>query len=629
MSTPPSIAAPPPPASRTNVLVAAVLIIVAALLAYQGSFSVPFLYDDRPAIVENPTIRQLSSLGAVLSPPAEGGLTVSGRPLLNLSLALNYALSGTAPWSYHALNLLLHTLNALLLFGILRRRWPLPGAFATALLWAVHPLSTQAVTYIVQRAELLMALCYLLTLYTFIRALDSPRPRRWLVLSVVACLLGMTAKEVMVSAPLIVLLYDRTFAAGTFRAALRQRGFYYGVLAATWLVLAALVASTGGDRGGSLGFSGPATAWGYAATECGVLVRYLGLVFWPHPLVFEYETVWARTALAIVPFALVVLALLGATIAGLRRRSAAGFTGACAFAVLAPTSSFVPMQTMAEYRMYLPLAAVLALVVGAVQAWTPRLLLPLTIVGALGLGALTLQRNADYRSELVLWADTAAKRPASARAHCNYGIALTSAGQFDDAIGELRAATHLQPNFAAARGALGFALLRTGRTREAVDELSAAVQLKPHDARAQNNLGNALLQLGRPTDALAHYTLAAQADPGFAEAFFNQGNALLQLDRVADAIAPYEQALRLAPDDVETLNNLGSALYRTGRIADALSKFERVVQLRPNDAEGYNNLGVVFARLGRFDEARARYEQALRLRPDFANARTNLSQLPR
>src|SRR6185312_11084012 len=174
------------------------------------------------------------------------------RPVLNLSLAVNYAISGPDPWSYHALNLAIHVGAALCLFGLIRRTaGPALLAFAVALLWAVHPLQSEAVMYIVQRAESMMALFYLLTMYGFVRGLQGVHRTAWLAVSWTACLLGMGTKEVMVSAPVIVFLYDRTFAAGTFAEAWRLRKRYYLALAATWIPLLAFVARTGGNRGGT------------------------------------------------------------------------------------------------------------------------------------------------------------------------------------------------------------------------------------------------------------------------------------------------------------------------------------------------------------------------------------------
>src|SRR5580658_2658291 len=307
----------------------------AGLVAYARSYSVPLLFDDESSIADNPTLRHL---GTALWPP--DGATVGGRPVLNLSLALNHAVSGTAVWSYHAANLAIHILAGLTVFGIIRRtlaRLANPSAtlvaFAASLLWILHPLQTESVTYIVQRAESLMGLLYLLTLYCFIRGADSrgARGRLWSALSVGACLLGMATKEVMVSAPLIVLLYDRTFLAGSFREAWRLRRREYAWLAATWLVLVPLVLSSHG-RGGSAGFGTGMSPWSYSRTQLPAIVHYLGLCFWPSPLVFYYGDAVEPVSIRLLPSALAVAGLLAATVWALARRPALGFLGASFFA---------------------------------------------------------------------------------------------------------------------------------------------------------------------------------------------------------------------------------------------------------------------------------------------------------
>src|SRR4051812_12991368 len=258
---------PPRPPSRANLAPVSILIL-AGLLVYWNSWSVPFVFDDVPSIPENASIRSPFSLGRALSPPRGAGITVEGRPLLNLSLALNRAWSGDAVVGYHVVNIAIHLGCALLLFGIVRRTlasalgWAHPEiyAFCIALLWTVHPLQTESVTYVIQRAESLMALFYLLTLYGFIRGASSPRPWRWYATVVVGAAAGMATKEVMVTAPIIVLLYDRTFVSGNFATAWRNHRALYGALASTWIILGILVAGAG-DRGGTIGAAAGVRSW--------------------------------------------------------------------------------------------------------------------------------------------------------------------------------------------------------------------------------------------------------------------------------------------------------------------------------------------------------------------------------
>jgi hypothetical protein len=252
------------------------LLIGVGLVAYFNSFEGTFLLDDKFRIVNNPQIRQLW--------PPSGGMVQSTRPILELTLALNYAIGGLNPWGYHAFNLAVHVLAGLLLFGIVRRmlesdnlrarygaasRWL---AVVVATIWLVHPLQTESVTYIIQRAESLMGLFFLLTLYCGIRACGSPRPLRWSIAAVIACALGMGSKEVMVSAPILMLLYDRTFIAKSFRDAWQERRGLYVGLAATWLVLVASLANGPADETQVYMVAG-INPWSYALTQCQVIAH--------------------------------------------------------------------------------------------------------------------------------------------------------------------------------------------------------------------------------------------------------------------------------------------------------------------------------------------------------------------
>jgi Flp pilus assembly protein TadD len=627
--------------SRKAIYLAGGILVLAVLVAYYKSFSSPFIFDDLPAITENPTLLHFHS---ALSPPHNGS-GVDGRPLVNLSLAVNYAAGGLKVWGYHAVNLAIHVLAGLTLLGIVRRSLQqpvlqkrfgeasLPLAFAVALIWTVHPLQTESVTCIIQRTESLMGLFYLLTLYCFIRGVESgiqasgirhqapgarkqekefknqnpqatlplssgPTPdasRLWYTASILFCFLGMATKEVMVSAPLIVLLYDRTFVAGTFRDAWRQRGRWHLGLFGTWLLLGCMVVHMGGSRGDAAGFGLTITPWNYALTQCQAIVLYLGLAVWPHPLVLDYGTDVAQHIAAVAPQALVLVLLVGATIFMLRYRPALGFVGAWFFAILAPSSSVVPLvtQTMAEHRMYLPLAAVATLVVLGLYILLGQRGVVACLALALGLMALTVRRNEDYRNAVAIWSDTVAKCPRNARAHSN----------------------------------LANELLQAGRPEDAMEQSGEALRLEPNYPDAYCNLATALFRLGRLPEAAEQYENALRRDPGNARAHYNLGNVLARDGKVSEAVGHFEQAVRLKPEDVAAHNNLANALFLTGRVPEAIRRYEETLQLKPDFAEAHGNLGNALRRMGRVPEAIAQFEEVLRLKPGDEQARRMLSQL--
>jgi len=618
---------------------AVVLLVLAVVVAYLGSLNGAFVFDDVPAILENPTLRHPGDWAGVLAPPGDQAGTVGGRPVLNLSLAVNYAISGTRTWSYHGLNLLIHIAAVLTLFGFVRRTLdrtgtqggaaaaaaPQPGgrrpwsnpwspadrlliAFVASLLWAVHPLQTEAVTYVVQRAESLMGLFYLLTLYCFVRyagaGVSPVLPRaggrgRWAGLAVLTCLLGMATKEVMVSAPLAVLLYDRTFVAGSLRGAWRARRGFYLCLAGTWLLLAALVAGTHG-RGGSAGLGSAAPVWPYALTQCRAIVHYLRLAVWPDPLVFDYGTSLVRHPGDVLPQMLVLALLLAGAIWALVRHPAAGFAAFCFFAWLAPSSSLVPIVTepMAEHRMYLPLAAVLVLVVAAVFASIARRAprysrIALGVLGlgaAIGLGAVTVRRNRDYRSEIALWTDTVEKAPGNPRAHNDLAEALRAAGEPAKAAAEFAAAVGVDPDYPPAQYNLGVTLLDSGRPNEAIPHLEKALAAPRHQAELQCFLGEAFERTGQPARAVDHYREALRLAPGRVEAAFGLGNSLAALGSYAEAVEAFRVAVAGDPGRSRIRNNLANALLFSGHVEEAIAEYREALRRDPGDGAVRGNL---------------------------------------
>lgn len=667
--------------SHWKIVLAGAAIVLAALAAYHNSFSGPFVFDDPSSIIENLTIRSPWSIPALLSPPAQA--TVAGRPLVNLSLALNYAVGENDVWGYHAVNLLIHLLAGLALFGVIRRTlrlrsWqalvgrvgakagPLQSdatllALAVALLWTVHPMQTESVSYIVQRTESLMGLFYLLTLYCFIRSVanaefgmvnhkDTKAQSRdelsknsfvppclrdsrtsagwWFALSFISCLLGMASKEVMVSAPVMVLLYDRTFLAGTFQEAWRRRQRLYLGLAATWLLLGCLVASVGGNRGGTSGMGSGATPGAYALTQFPAVVNYLWLSVWPHPLVFDYGAEWVKDAVDVVPAALLVIGLVAGTLVALKRRPVIGFLGVWFFAILAPTSLIPgPRQTIAEHRMYLALAAIISLLVFGVYAWGGRRTLVAWFALALGLGWLTVSRNEDYRTELSIWGDTAAKRPRNPWVQTNLGMALYDQGKAAESIRYFERSLKLGTDDAGPHNNLGLAMAKLGRLPEAVEQYETALRLRPTFAEAHNNLGLLLSEMNRPAEALSHLETAVRLKPGLATVHFNLGNTLAQIGRMEEAIARYEQAIWMNPKDAAAYTNMANVLVRIGRPSEGIQRYEMAARLDPNDALAQYNLGMVLAQIGRTSDAIVHFQEAVRLRPDDTEARNYLRQL--
>ena len=631
--TPPVRDACAPAQPAWKIRAAGGLLIVAICAAYANSFHGPFIFDDAPSIAENPSIRHLGSARVLAAPP--DAVTTTGRPVVNLSLAINYAIGGLAVEGYHVVNLALHILAALVLFGLLRRTLLLPAlsarfgaaatelALAVALLWATHPLQTESVTYIVQRAEAMVGLFYLLTLYGLVRAATAARGRAWYAAAVGACALGMASKEVMVSAPLLAVLYHRTFISGSFRESWRRRWGLWLALAATWALLAFCHQT---------GFGLGITAWQYARTQFGCIIHYLRLAFWPSPLVLDYGRPIAHGAAEIVPYAIGVLVLVTATVAALAVRPKWGFLCAWFFAILAPSSSFVPLpgQTEAEHRLYLPLAAVVALVVlatyrvlGRLGLRSRRAMVALVPALAVVLGWATRQRNNDYQSELAIWDDTVRSCPLNDRAYLTRGSVYYTNGQPEAALKDYQQAIALNPRNQKAYIGRGNVNLDQGRYDQALRDYDEALRLKPGLADAYNGRGSTFLRKGEVDAAIKEFDRAIELDPELVQATYNRANAYDAKGELGAAIANYDRVIQLQPQHANAYNSRGSAHDNQGQIDAAIKDYDRAIALRPDFAEAYSNRCSARDVKSQFTAAIEDCDKAIALRPNYAEAYNN------
>lgn len=507
-------------------------------VAHGRALEAAFVFDDRPAIVENPSLRTLWPLSVPLSPPAY--LPTAGRPLVNLSFALNFRLGGLDPFGYHLVDLVLHAISAGLLFSLLRRtfataaavrgeRAPAPRAaaslaFAAALLWAVHPLQTEPIAYATQRTELMMGAFLLATLYASLRhweAASRAGRRGWLAAAALACAAGMACKETMVAAPLLVLLYDRAFRKGSLREAWRSSRPLHASLFLGWIVLFAL--NVRGPRLDSAGFHLGVSASDWWFTQAKVFWLYMKLVVWPWPLVIHYELPYLRTLGEAWPWLAATGLVAGATALALWRNRPSGFVGTWVFALLGPTL-IVPIVTemAAERRMYLPLAAIVAWAVagahallrrGGVGARPEAVVLGAAVALSLVLGAVSRHRLLAYRDGVAIWSDAVSRQPGNVMARVNLGVSLAHAGRSREAIAELQRTIELAPGDMLARFNLANLLADADRTEEAIEQYRAAATIDPQSAIVQNNLAAALARMGRLSEAVDHLERAVELAP--------------------------------------------------------------------------------------------------------------------
>jgi tetratricopeptide (TPR) repeat protein len=601
-----------------------VSLVLATLLCYANSLDGPFLFDDLG--LDNP-------------------LTFLTRRVVWYSFELNRALSGSATWSFHAFNVLVHALAGLFLFGLVRRTLDVVRgaacsaanawvAWAVALLWLIHPLQTESVAYISQRAESMAGLFTLALFYGFVRAATGSPALPWTLFALASFALGMATKEIVAVVPLLVLLYDRQFLAGGFLQALRLRPRFHAALALAWLGLFVVLterqvrqAYSPAEANSLVGVGVSFTPLEYARTQPAVLLHYLRLSLWPHPLCLDYAWPAARAWSEYVPQTLALAALGSGTLVALVRASWIGFAGAWFFVILAPTSSFVPIEDAAfEHRMYLSLAAIVLLAVLLVErlchALAPgRALLPgaLLLLSAGAAATLTVRRNQDYRSSRRMWETVVARAPHNPRGYEGLGWSLVDEGRPAEAVPMFQRAIALEPTPSRYLN-LGLAYAQSDQPELAVESFEPIQASFPADSKPGQSLKRACLRLEE------HYRRELQREPGAAQAHYGLGNVLRLQARTEDALRAYAEALRLEPGLTEAHTNLALGLFELGRRDEAFAHFSRAVELAPGGAEEHYHLGRWFLAAGGFDEAAAQFREAARLDAKLASPRDALAR---
>jgi protein O-mannosyl-transferase len=530
MPTPPVHAAVVTPAwlgERGRVVLCALGLVLAVGAVYWGRLDGPFVFDDAQSISGNPTLTPWD-LGRALSPPRE--TPVASRPLANLSFALGYALHGPSPSAFHTENLLLHCACVLLAFLCLRlllrssERRDLLAWFA-ALAFGVHPMTLEVVLYATQRTETLMAACYLGALLVLLAKPVTSAPS---VLALAGLsVLGVCAKEVFVTAPVVLLCCDRAFVAGSFREALRLRWPYYAALCLGFVP--ALLLQLSGPRSGSV------QLWSsdYLLAQARIVPGYFAQALWPGAPSLDYGQLWPQPFAAAWPWLLLTAALvIGAGFAAWRYPRA-GFVGVWTLLILAPSSSILSIHTEvgADRRFYLPLIGVLACVCVAGSAVLRRYAWPVGIAACALLALHTRSHAADFRSVRAFWTAAVQARPDNARAHFDLAQSLLREGDMPGASTQLRAALALQDGYAEAHSNLAGLLLAQGQLQQGLTHAERGVELAIDSPIAHYNLALACALNGQTDRALVELEVTLRLQPDHWDAHRKLAQAYLALGR--------------------------------------------------------------------------------------------------
>jgi len=614
-----------------------VLLVILCFLAYSNSFQVPFQFDDVYNISEKPYVR---NVGFFFDPSGHDWFASDHafqmRPVGYFTFALNYWLGGNEVFGYHLVNLLIHCINGLLVYwlvilsfqGPVLAHSPLRDsaktiALLSSLLFALHPVQTQAVTYIVQRLASLATSFFLVSLVSYIKTrlvyLEHSSARKaapWYGLSLVSAVLAMKTKEIAFTLPVLIALYEFLF----FRGKTGRRVLLLAPLVLTMGIipfgLIGRPISAGeliGDISRPMRVGSPLSRWEYLFTEIRVVVTYLRLLVLPVGQNLDYDYPIFRSFLnsqVALSFLLLVLLLGIGILLMFRSRITPSDERFLAFGIfwffitLSVESSVIPItDVIFEHRLYLPsvgfwIATTTALFRGA-QWLGKRSLQPVLVVGlsvtVLLLSGATYARNRVWHSEVSLWEDVVWKSPGKARGHNSLGFALRKKGRLEEAIEHYRIAIQIQPDYVLAHHNLGFAYYASRSYDKAVEQYDHAIRLQPDFAEAHNGLGIVYGEMGLMGKAIEQYRIVIRLKPDSANAYTNLGNIYLKLGNVDGAVEQYRMAIRIRPDFAEPYNNIG-VIYATMGLPDkAVEYFAMAVRLSPENPDYRRNWDRVVA----------------------------------
>ena len=623
------------------------ILLFVSFAVYFNALSGDFVYDDTFQIVDNPWIRDIKNIPAIFSKSVwsfQPGVVTSNyyRPLMHTVYMFNYHLFGLQPWGFHLVNILFHCGVSALVFLVIRRlltehRKPVTSAylsppFIAALLFASHPIHTEAVTWIAGLPDVAFTFFYLLSFYLYILLREGVK--RVYLLSILSFSMAALFKEPAITLPIILIAYDYLVKKSdeTIVAGIKRYIPYVGVsgvyLLARYYALRSFAPIKSYDD---------LSAYQSIINVLPLFREYLTCLFWPFDLNL-WHTFHRISSLfeANGIFSLVVAFLFFiCTVAAYRKNKVIFFSLLLTVVPLLPAFYIkaISGKPFAERYLYLPsfgFVFLLAIFLSWAEDKLPRVARTITIAFIVIGGvytAVTINRNNVWKDNFSLWSDTVRKSPDISDAHINLGKAYASQGRWDVAMSELQTALQLDPDCVEAHSNLGVVYFSQGQLDRAIAEYQTALRLDASNVDAHNNLGVAYKSQGQLDMAIAEYQTALRLDPDNVKAHTNLGNLYASQGQLDRAIAEYQTVLRLKPDFMEAHNNLGTAYKSQGLLDSAIAEYQTALRLAPDNVGVHTNLGNVYATQGQLDRAIAEYQIALRLNPDYDEARRRLNDI--
>lgn len=633
-------------------------IIITSMIIYANTFNNGFVYDDQVTIVNNILIKNLGNISKLFQLEYFNlSSETTYRPLVTITYFFDYSVYGLKPWGYHLTNTLIHATNGALLYILLTLlSGPLPSinqpsalsrlcgdsSFIIALLFATHPILTEAVNAISFREDLLVFTFYMATLILYI-LLKSPArlSSRFSItvsylLSCITYSLALLSKEMAVTLPAIVFCYEWIYEKNERISSILLNRFNIGYLLITLTYLYLRFFYFYEPTGENF------LVWEFKDrlfTVSRLLLYYIKLVLLPVSLSATYVISPERSLFSLILSIVSVVSIAAIPLILFKKRKETITFGILfSFITPAPVYNIIPIvNPLAERYLYLPtagftIAAVLVsrLIFKSIN-FKPEtrklfgLILVFLIICLFTLNV--VKRNSIWRNGYSLWSDTVRKMPNSSCAHNNLGIAYTEMGRFDEAIQQYLTALVLQPEYANAHNNLGLAYHKKGLFDKAMQAYQLSLGLAPNDPDTHYNLGIIYVDQGRFNEAIMHFRAAIELKPNYSDVHINLGIVYYKQGRFEEAINEYKAAEKLKQNDSDTHYNLGLVYIKQGMPEKALQELETANRLNPYDLDIHYTLADTYYRQGLLDKARTEFEAILKLNPNFAPARQALESL--
>jgi tetratricopeptide (TPR) repeat protein len=620
------------------------ILSITPLVTYFNTLHNDFVFDDLLIIQGNETLSSLNSISSIINIT-----TKKYRPVRTLSYAIDYHFSGLNPFSYHISNIVYHIINVFLIYLIthfvLKNR---VAAFITALLFAVHPVHTESVTYISGRRDILFTLFYLTGFYSFLKYRKTQR-FYFILFSMAAYLLSIGSKEMGVTLPAIFLVYDlingldqREKGPGsnpvkesikTFKKLWAQHKYFYSpfLTGALFFTFYKVFINSPSHQKGYYGDSLLTTF----LTVVKIIPHYLKLLVFPITLIADYS--YDAFPLVSSPFnwsflasATFLILLLLIIVRMVTRKKWIAFGGIWFFITLLPVCHIIPHhELLAERYLYLPsygFCLIIALLFTSLlenKRYLP-LILPAFIAIIVLFSLRIIDRNKDWKDGMALWSKTVSTVPRCARAQSNLGVEYIKEGKHTEAMSHFQSALKINPAYAEAHNNTGLVYKEQGMYDDALNSFWSAIKFKRRYFEAMSNMANTADLQGKHDNAIKLFKIIVKKRPGYAQAHNNLGVIYLKTGQLDLAEEHFSRTLTLNPSHLEALNNLGALYKNRGMYDKAIEEFKKALRINPDSAAVHCNLGTAYNNKAWYDRAISELKEALRLKPDFVDAMNNL-----